>query len=419
VVTLNGRDCYLGEFGSPESYEKYHRLLGEWRANGCRLLPSEPTEGLAVAHVVDAFLEHAKVYYRHPDGRPTTEVQSFRQVINPLLDLYGTLPAGEFDSLCLQALREHMIHRLKWSRVYINNQINRVRHIFRWGLSRKLVPETVIVSLSSVAGLKPWRSQARETSEVKPVSSEFVKALRPFVSKQVWAMICLQWLTGARAGEIVTLRLSDIKASGTIWRAELEHHKTSHHQQARTIFFGPKAQKVLKPFMLNRALHAFLFSPAEAEAYRRQEITRRRKTPLSCGNRPGTNRSAHPFRAPRDRFDVASYRRAIARACDRAFPLPPELARARVKGEKHTRFESMTEWRTRVGAGGLAAIKDWRLIHRWHPHQLRHSAATRFRKRYGIEVAQLLLGHRLGSKITEVYAQENRQKLCRVLAKCG
>jgi hypothetical protein len=31
VVTINGRDYYLGPFGSPESQEKYEQLLRAWR----------------------------------------------------------------------------------------------------------------------------------------------------------------------------------------------------------------------------------------------------------------------------------------------------------------------------------------------------------------------------------------------------
>ncbi len=30
VVRLDGRDIYLGAFNSPESWEKYHRLIAEW-----------------------------------------------------------------------------------------------------------------------------------------------------------------------------------------------------------------------------------------------------------------------------------------------------------------------------------------------------------------------------------------------------
>ena len=43
VVTLDGRDIYLGRYGSPESRAEFDRLLAEWLSNG-RRLPA-PTVG--------------------------------------------------------------------------------------------------------------------------------------------------------------------------------------------------------------------------------------------------------------------------------------------------------------------------------------------------------------------------------------
>ena len=33
VVRINGRDHYLGEYGSSDSHERYQRLIAEWREN--------------------------------------------------------------------------------------------------------------------------------------------------------------------------------------------------------------------------------------------------------------------------------------------------------------------------------------------------------------------------------------------------
>ena len=41
VVTLSGRDIYLGQHGSPESKERYQREVAEWLANG-RTLRTSP-----------------------------------------------------------------------------------------------------------------------------------------------------------------------------------------------------------------------------------------------------------------------------------------------------------------------------------------------------------------------------------------
>ncbi len=34
VVTIYGKDHYLGPYGSPESHEEYARLIAQWQANG-------------------------------------------------------------------------------------------------------------------------------------------------------------------------------------------------------------------------------------------------------------------------------------------------------------------------------------------------------------------------------------------------
>ena len=82
---------------------------------------------------------------------------------------------------------------------------------------------------------------------------------------------------------------------------------------------------------------------------------------------------------------VDSYRRAIERGCDDAFPPPGDLARRRIKGERRTRWELVAEWKARLGTEGWAGLEAWRASHRWHPHQLRHNAATFIRKEFGIE----------------------------------
>jgi len=34
VVRIDGKDHYLGRYDSPESWEKYHRLVAEWLSRG-------------------------------------------------------------------------------------------------------------------------------------------------------------------------------------------------------------------------------------------------------------------------------------------------------------------------------------------------------------------------------------------------
>jgi integrase len=45
-------------------------------------------------------------------------------------------------------------------------------------------------------------------------------------------------------------------------------------------------------------------------------------------------------------------------------------------------------------------------IPRWHPNQLRHTRATEVRRRYGLEAAQVILGHSRAD-VTQVYAERD------------
>ena len=37
--------------------------------------------------------------------------------------------------------------------------------------------------------------------------------------------------------------------TGDVWKADISDHKTVHHDQSRTVFFGPHAQVILKKYL--------------------------------------------------------------------------------------------------------------------------------------------------------------------------
>lgn len=391
VVTLNGKDFYLGKFGTPESKQAYDRMIAEWLASGRQLVAvAAKSDGLIVREVAAAFWLHAEGYYVGPDGQHTSELDNYRQALRPLEKLYGSHPATQFGPLALKAVRQEMIH-MGWARTNINKQVNRIRSVFKWAASQELVPASICESLRTLAGLRSGRCDARETEPVKPVPDGDIQAIKAFVSDQVWSLIQLQLLTGARAGELVKLRPIDLDMTKDVWTHSPTHHKTAHHGHQRTINFGPKGQEVIRPYLTNRPVSAFLFSPIEAEEKRRQDLHAKRKTPPNQGNVPGSSRKSRPERRPADHYTVASYRRAIARACDKA-----------------------DEW----AKGGLVVGNDERLVHPWHPHQLRHNAATYIRKEFGIEFSKVILGHQ-SLDMTQIYAEADQEKAREVVRRIG
>lgn len=225
---------------------------------------------------------------------------------------------------------------------------------------------------------------------MKPVLDAHIEAVRPYLSKQVLAMIDLQLITGMRPGEVVTMRSGDIDTTARLWVYTPEHHKTEHHGHHRPVYLGPKAQAIIKPF-LRTDLNAYLFDPREATEEFHAERRRNRKTPMTPSQAKRA-RKAKPMTAPRQRYTTESYRRAIARACRKA------------DREAH-------QDRSQVAAEDV-------LVPQWHPHQLRHNAATRLRKEYGLDAARVVLGHR-SAAVTEIYAEIDHARAQDIMSRVG
>lgn len=367
-IKYQGRTRYLGVHNSPESICAFETLLAEWREQfGKGKDASEPAVGFTVADLCAAFMKHAERHYRHADGTPTTEIESFKQSMRPLLRLYGDAVAAEFGPKALKDVRAAMIsgswltakermarapHMLVWSRKLVNQRVGRLKRIWKWGASEELVPAATFHALATVQGLLVGRTEAPDYDDVEPVSESVVQATLPFLSPVVRAMVEVQRLTGMRPGEICSLTPGEIDREGlkvdgvTLWVYRPKLHKTSWRGHAKAVVIGPKAQAALLPF-LDRNPDAPCFSPRE-----------------------GDPRKAH--RAAM-RYKVAVYGHRITVACKRA-------------GVEH-----------------------------WHPHQLRHATATAIGN---LEQARAVLGHR-DVKITSVYAARDLQTAAAIIAKIG
>ncbi len=404
VVRLSGEDFYLGPHGTKASRMAYDRAVFEWLARGRQ--PTQPAEGEAVFTVVELlalFVDHAELYYRK-NGKPTNEVRMIKRAVKIVRELYGFTPAAEFGPAKLEAVQQAMI-RVGWSRKNINKQIGRVVRAFAWGVAKELIPKNAAVALRELPGLKAGRTEARETAPVMPVSEATVDLTLHHLPPIVADLVRLQRLAGCRPAEVCIIRPCDVDTTKPVWEYRPESHKTQHHGRERVIFIGPRGQAILRPYLL-RDKAAYCFSPADGERKRRETRHEQRTTPLSCGNRPGTNRSKKPKRAAGERYTTWSYNRAIARACEMAFGMPDELRKAG-KGET-----------AEHKAERLKLASQWRETNCWSPNQLRHSAATEIRKRFGLEAAQATMGH-AKADVTEIYAERDRAKAAEVMALVG
>ena len=63
-------------------------------------------------------------------------------------------------------------------------------------------------------------------------------------------------------------------------------------------------------------------------------------------------------------------------------------------------------------------FKTWKAPQHWHPHQLRHNYATDVRRQFGLEAAQILLGHSKAD-VTQIYAERDMTRAATVAEKIG
>ena len=395
VVQFGGNTYYLGPYGSEESVREYDRVIAEYLAQG-RRASGPKDEPPTVVELTAAFLDHATKYYVK-DGEPTTELRCYRLVIADLVALYADTPVTEFGPLSLKAVRQRWIDRGQ-SRKTVNKNQGRLVRIFKWGAGEEIVPGDVWQALQALSGLRKGRSPAPEPNPIPPVGLEQVEATIPHLSTVVAAMVRVQLLTGARPGEVCAMRPGDIDRSGDVWEYRPGSHKTEHHGRTRTIYIGPEAQVVLRPFLL-RAADTPCFSAEESSEWFREQAEERRKTPPNQGNARGRKldkreTTAANSRSPGIGSRQASYGKAIRRACGKAWPPPKEIKK------------------------DPAALKAWCNEHVWRPNQLRHTRATEIRQRFGLEAAQVILGH-ASADITQVYAERDAAKAREVALAMG
>ncbi len=392
-VIIAGQHHYLGKYGSAISREKYGRLIAEHSAIGSIGLakvvglPLLGSPELTIVELVVAYWKFAELHYRK-DGKPTEELNNMRHAVRHLKALYGRTAASDFGPRELKVVRQAMIDS-GLSRGVVNSRVNRIRRVFRWAVSEGLVPPSLYHGLQSVSGLQRGRTEARETAPILPVGDDVVDATLPFLTPVVADMVRFQRLVGCRPSEVCIVRPCDLDRSDDVWVYRPGSHKSEHHERERTIFIGPKAQDVLRPYLL-RPAESYCFSPAESEAKRLAVLREKRKTKVQPSQQNRRQRSRKS--PPRDKYDRHSYRQAVARACVRANRAAHEV--------------------------GRKVEPDTVLVPTWRPNQLRHARGTEVRKAFGLEAAQVSLGH-ARADVTQVYAERDMEKAAEVARQIG
>ena len=377
AFVLEGRKkIYLGKWGTPETEAAYRRYVHQL-TGGAKPRPASANE-ITIIELVAAFLDAHSSYYMK-GGQQTGQLARFKAAAEFPVYYYGETVACEFGPARLIECRKHMEESGRFSRTYINTLVVCLRGVFKWGVERELIPASVLTALQAVSPLKRGRSAAKENKAVQPVPPEVVDATCEHLPPTIAAMVRVQRLTGMRPGEVCAMRAGDVNTTAAVWVYTLRTDKTDYRRaadQKKKIPIGPKAQAVLLPYLIEKegTPDAFVFSPIDAANERTRELRASRRTPTTKQTRDRDARARR--RELKEYYTTDSYGKAIERA-------------TRAAGLPH-----------------------------WRPNQLRHLYASEIRAKYGLEAAQVLLGH-ANANVTQIYAERDYNKAAAIAEKEG
>ncbi len=440
---FNGKTISFGTWG-PEADRRFDEFKAEWLANG-REIPTKETVGLEellmIQRLIDRYLRH--LVDKHDSGWIENNYDRIAQAFVPLGECFGALAARDFTPLRLQDVRTTMIDAGRLCRSEINRRVREIRRGFRWAVANELIPADVWHGLSAVDGLRAGEFGTRDNPGREAVAEEVVWATLPHLSRQVGGLVELMWWTGARPSELFGMTPSSIDRSEETWTMRLAEHKTARKGRRREIVFGPQARAVLRRF-LDRVPEPRpdrpLFSPRDA-VEEKNERQRQSEDPTSLsavelayrlGVGHETPRSwvkrgcpvnedntydlsaVQEWRESDDRRGAPSTRRRQGR-----FRRERASDPSRAPGEVYT----ATAFRRAIERGVVLANRDRTgrgsdPLPRWTPYQLRHAAAERIRREFGLEAVRTVLGH-ASATMSEVYAAVDIEASKRVAESCG
>jgi integrase len=364
--------------------------MGELEAETAR--PATAARVVTVGELVAAYVQHGREYYG-PQSQENTRIAS--AVRN--MQMYAAFPVTEFDPPKLKRViertvldgdtRKEMVAKYGHkpiSRATINDYTQVLQRMFKWAVSEKLMPVEIQQALATVSLVRKGRGKladkCAEPRKIEPANPQAVTAVVKEAQPEIATMIQVQLLCGMRPDEVTIMRPCDIDTTlrDGCWTYTPTQHKNSHRagREREEIYIGPKAQKLLTPWIEKTKPGDFLFSPRRvSERWNAEQAAKARKGKNSRGTN-GAFAKLNQEKPPRDHYDDHSYRQAVKRICKR--------------------------------------LK----VDHWTPNQLRHGQATTLRALYGIEAAKLVLRHRHLST-TEMYAEKDKKRAREIVKQVG
>ena len=344
-----------------------------------------PTSIITIGELVDKYLAWARKTLQPEGAKRDGDVIIRTKRIKLFLKKYHDWPIDSFGADELKAVQDAMKKyeykrgkkKAKYTRRGINDNLKQIRTIWGWGVGRELVTHAQEKRLEEVKSLRI--GQGLDVPKRPKVTLEEFEKVVKNVNSVIADMLWLIWYTAMRPGEVCKMRPFDIlRDDPECWvyipgrdKTPVGEHKTMRFGRVKVVTLTKKAQEILNRRISDFKSKEYIFKPGDTIKAMYKKRGDNRRTPLNCGNRPGTNRKEHPMIKPGNLYTANALRTACKRGCLRAKVEP------------------------------------------FKPYDLRRSTATGTRSILGKEAAKVLLGH---AKVdtTNIYLLEEVQEAMKI-----
>lgn len=352
------KTVYLGKAGEPETHRRYAALFEESASPAAApTLPSVEGESASRGLSVADFVGQFMVHARGYYRLPSGEPSNeVRDFELSFRELLARYATTPVDSVGKAELKAVREDMIVagLSRKVVNQRVGRIKRAFLWGAEEGVVPDAVAVGLKLVRNLQKNRTPAPDRPDVQAAPLENVLKAAEKANRIVAAMIRLQLWTGMRPGEVVGLEPREINRESVPWVCDLSHRFKMAYKGLKRIIY-------LGPKARDLLSGLIRWEEPEAAVFRPKD---------AAADRPEL---AKRYSA---RYSLDSYSQALERACVRA-EIPV-----------------------------------------FTPNVIRHTHGTLVRHAYGLEGAQVALGHEHAA-VTEIYAERDGELARRIAEEMG
>lgn len=209
---------------------------------------SSPT---SLRDLLTLYYAHAERHYRRHNGEHTREHKNIKSIMERFARFAGdaSVPA-KINRHQVRAWLDQLAAE-ELARTYVNACLNKLRRFVRWSADLDYIPIQTIEELRLVRPLQPMRTRAREPGILVPPPLDTLRIVLPHL-RQPWRDVChLSLLTGARPGELLELRNSEVHLDNAP-RLTPGQHKNAHRGKHRVIPLCAKSivliERHLRPF---------------------------------------------------------------------------------------------------------------------------------------------------------------------------